>query len=119
VKDESQRTRSEIARIDSELRRLTRTPSAQVSWRTVTADTGSQVGDDVILVDSTGADVTVTLMPPEDWVKPVLYVKKIVAANNMVIDGGGKNIDGAASVTTATQWDAYRIGTDGTDFFLL
>jgi hypothetical protein len=119
MRDESQRLGSEVSRIDGELEKLRRTPSAQTSYRTVASDTTSQVSDGVILVDSTGGNRTVTLMPPGDWVKPVLYVKKLVAANNMVVDAGGLTIDGAASVTTATQWFCYAIGTDGSNFYLL
>ena len=76
--------------------------------RTVTSSTTATDNDDVILVDSTAGSVTVNL-PPSRRGKE-LILKKIVAANSMILDGNGaETIDGVATITVNTQWAVRRI----------
>lgn len=83
----------------------------RAAYRTVTASANAELWDRVILVDTTAGAVTVTLPAVATCAGLVLNVKKIDgAANNMVIDGNGaETIDGAANITTATQWASYTV----------
>lgn len=59
-------------------------------------------GDYTIVADTTAGDVTITLpAAPADG--RILNCKKLFGtANDMVIDGNGKNIDGIATITTGS-----------------
>lgn len=66
-------------------------------------------------VDSTAASVTITLPPLASTTDGTEYVfEKIVAANNMVIDGNAaETIEGAANITTADQWAVVHVRKAG------
>lgn len=83
----------------------------RIGYRTMTASGNAEQWDRVILVDTTAGAVTVTLPTVASSDELVLCIKKTSAnANNMVIDGNGaETIDGAANITTATQWASYTL----------
>ena len=74
------------------------------------------------MVDTTLGNVTVTLPPNEDVQAGSRYIfKKIdVAANDMIIEGyGGRQIDGAADITTNIQYTSYTIMNDGYEWMIV
>lgn len=83
----------------------------RIGYRTMTASGNAEQWDRVILVDTTAGAATVTLPTVASSDELVMCIKKTSAdANNMVIDGNGaETIDGAANITTATQWASYTL----------
>lgn len=77
--------------------------------------------DGVILADATSAGFTLTLPTAASMSGRSVVVKKIDAsANAVTIDGdGAETIDGAATVSTAVQWTAFRLVSNGTAWFLV
>jgi hypothetical protein len=75
--------------------------------------------DATILCDATAAGFTVTL--PATPVTGQMYnIKKIDSTANVVtISGNGQNIDGAASVPLAAQWQSWTLQYDGTAWYAL
>lgn len=69
--------------------------------------------DDVVLVDTTAGNITITLPEISDTMirdKREFEIVKAVAANTLTIDPTGTDtINGAANATTTTQWTAYRL----------
>lgn len=80
--------------------------------RITSAATTLTEADDVLLVDTTGGNVTVTLPAAQGVPGQEVVVKKLVAANTMTVAAAGSDlIDGAASVATATQWAVIRVAS--------
>lgn len=73
-----------------------------MSFETITADYTVTPADDVITVDATAGNVTITLPPPSTFTNSnmPLYIKKIDASANSVTING--NIDGSLSVILST-----------------
>lgn len=89
-----------------------------------TAKTGNYTvadSDYCVTVDCTGAARTMTLPPVTGRAGRILVFKKIDAsANAMILDGtGAETIDGAATLSKTTQWDAVRIICDGSKWFVI
>lgn len=75
--------------------------------------------DATILCDATAAPFTVTL-PAAPVTGQMYNIKKIDSSSNAVtISGNGKNIDGAASVALAAQWQSWTLQYDGTAWYAL
>ena len=76
--------------------------------------------DDVILVDASGGAVTITL-PAAATAKKELCIKKIDTSGFVVtIDGSGsETIDDSTTLLLATPYDAVRIISDGTEWWIL
>lgn len=68
--------------------------------------------DDVVFVDTSGGDVTITLHDPTTAKQKYYDIKMIVTGNDMILDGDGANIDGAGSVTTALIYTSYTLIPD-------
>lgn len=86
---------------------------------TVTSNYTMLESDEVILVDTTTAPVTITLLPTP-VVGTIITVKKIdSSANAVTIDGNGKNIDGQATQTINNQFTANKMTYDGTAWFII
>lgn len=69
-------------------------------------------GDDVVLVDTTGGSVTVTLPPaarsPGKW----YWIKKMTAANTLTVQRAGSDtIDGATTLAWTTQYKVYALAS--------
>lgn len=89
-------------------------------FRTVTSSGSVGRGDDVVLVDASGGAVTLTLPSASDYTKE-LCVKKIdVSGNTVTIDGASsETIDDKTTLTLAYQYDAVRIASDGSEWWIL
>lgn len=89
--------------------------------RSVTASGVIAPDDMVLLVDCSGGAVTLTLPLAAENAGRVLWAKKIDgSANALTIDGNGsETVDGAANVSTATQYAAYTVFCDGTEWWVI
>jgi len=72
-------------------------------------------------VDTSGGDITldfnlaiITYTEGQIW-----YFKKYAAANQLTIQSSGGTIDGAASISTTTQYNTIAIQYDGTNFIII
>jgi hypothetical protein len=85
--------------------------------KTVTSNYTVEVTDSVILING---DITVTL-PAIKKVGPKKITVKVINAGGgtRTVDGGGVNIDGASSVTSTTQYDAWDFVNDGSNYFIV
>lgn len=74
--------------------------------------------DEIVLVDASGANRTITL-PAR--VQPYKYtVKKTDAsANTVIVTPPAGNIDGAGTKTLTTQYEKVTVITDGTNWFII
>lgn len=88
---------------------------------TVTAAYTATEGDMVIRVDATSAPVTVSLPPAASVKGLTLFVKKLDAsANAVTVDAdASETIDGATTAATTTQYDVFRLLSNGTSWDLL
>ena len=77
----------------------------------VTADYQILPQDDLVLVDTTGGNVVVTLPAIADAQLKLYYVKRITAgANTLTVDGhGAETIDGAANALLPNQYDVVAL----------
>lgn len=87
--------------------------------RTITVSAPMVSSDSVVLVDSTAADVTLTLMDAAVCREKRLAIKKIDSSANNVIAAaaGSQKIDGSATYSTNTQYAGIEIISDGTNWF--
>lgn len=87
-------------------------------WNTVTVTAAYtvQLTDAVVLVNG---NVTVTL-PPVSEVGPKRITVKVINAGGgtRTVSGNGTNIDGAASVSTTTQYMAWDFINNGSEYFI-
>lgn len=85
--------------------------------RTVTANYTCSKHDQVILLN---ADATVTLPAITSGDRKRITVKVINSGTNTrTVSGNSKNIDGAATVTTTTQYTSWDFVTDGSNWFIV
>lgn len=85
--------------------------------KTVTANYTVQKHDSVILLN---ADAIVTLPTVREGDSKRVTVKVINAGGGTrTVDGGAVNIDGAATVTTTTQYTSWDFVTDGSNWFIV
>lgn len=68
--------------------------------------------DDVVLVDATGGDVTITLHDVRFAKPKPYYFKLVIAGNQMILDGGAFNIDGVLTQATAVQYVSFTLIPD-------
>lgn len=103
------------------------TPSADLDFGKVTAECVDAVPgscslletDDVLLVDATYQDVTVTLMDPAPLIGHVYYVKRIDTTDNTVtLDPGTLLIDGLPSLELL-PWDTVALVTNGSEWWVV
>lgn len=85
---------------------------------TVTSDYTASP-QEIVLVDASGAAVTVTLPTPESAAN--VTVKKIDSSANAVTIAtpGSETIDGASTVSLGSQYAVQEVTSDGTDYFEL
>jgi len=78
-----------------------------------TADYG-----EVVLVDASGGNVTITLPSPQ--ANAMINIKKIDDSSNYItVDGNGANIDGQSIVYLKVQYECYTLVSDGTDWYIV
>ena len=89
----------------------------RVEWRLTskTSDYTVLDIDDVVFVDATSGNVTITL--PETEYQMVNIKRTDGSANTVTISGSG-NIDGSASATLS-QYDCLTLLGDGTDWWII
>lgn len=88
--------------------------------KTVTAAYTLTFEDFAIHADATGGAFTVTLLPAADARGRDYTIKKIDATANVTVAAdGSETIDGAASVTLSTQWQAVTVRSNGTAWFVV
>lgn len=88
---------------------------ARASARTVTSATTATTNDGLILVDTTGGAVTVTLPDPTTCENTQLVIKRISGGGNNVTIGG--TVDGTISPTLTVQWASMMVWSNGTGWF--
>lgn len=90
--------------------------NAPLTIRTVTANTTVTATDQIILVDATAGAVTVTLDAATAFGKKEIFIKKIDSSANAatITAAGTDTIDGAASISLATQYASADLVSDGT-----
>ena len=97
--------------------------SKEIFFPNIKTVTSSQdIGiESIYLVNSTGGEVVITLKNASRSGSRIYWFKKIDAsANNMKIEtDGSETIDGAANITTNTQYDSFCIVTDKSNWFII
>lgn len=75
--------------------------------------------EDVVLVNTTGGDVTVNLPAAATAVRAV-HIKKLVAANTVTIDpDGAETIDGSSTVAFTAQYESVSLVSDGSNWHVI
>lgn len=76
---------------------------------------------DIVTMDATGGNRTLTLRPAARMKDTVYFVKKIDSSGNTVtIDGNStETIDGAETKVLSNQWEVTQIISDGTRWYVL
>jgi hypothetical protein len=103
--------------------------TSAVSWSPVTTVlaktsdytcTTSDCGDSaMILTTSSSGDVTITLYAASGNSGRVLHVKKLVAANSVILDGNSsETIDGATTATIDAQYTSLSLVCDGSNWHI-
>ena len=85
----------------------------------VIADYNATDDDSLILVDTAGGNVVVTLPDPATMQQSPYIVKTTSDANTVTLSRTDTTINGAASYTITEQYEGAQIGFDGTNFFTL
>lgn len=87
---------------------------------TVTTTYQVKASDWLIRGDTTAGDFTITLQPAANVTGQVFNVKKTVAAHTLTLAASGAElIDGAASLSWATQYQTYTVISNGTGYDVL
>ena len=86
-----------------------------------TGDYTLTASDYVVTVDTSGGDVTITMPPAATATAGAAYiVKKIAAANTLIIDGdGAETIDLSATLEVTQINDAVELVTDGSGWYIV
>ena len=103
--------------------------ASAVSWSLVTTVlsktsdytcTTSDCGDSaMILTTSSSGNVTITLYAASGNAGRILHVKKLVAANSVIIDGNGsETVDGDTTVTITAQFTSLSLVCDGSNWHI-
>lgn len=123
-----------MARLAKDEGKYLQSGASAPTWQTVTGystnvmtKTGSYVvttGDagnnGIILANSTSGDLTVTLYAASGNANRIVQVKKIVAANNVIVDGNAaETIDGSATQTISAIYTNLSMVCDGTNWHII
>ena len=85
-----------------------------------TCTTGDCGDEAVILTTSSGGNVTITLYAASGNSGKIIQVKKMVAANSVIVDGNSsETIDGATTVTITAQYYNLTIVCDGSNWHII
>jgi hypothetical protein len=93
--------------------------SVSMSIRTVTANTTLGLGDYTVLVDASGAAVTVTLPSPSASISGRTYIIKKIAGgltNDVIISG---SIEDGTSMSIYNDWTVVKLQTDGSKWYVI
>ena len=72
------------------------------------------ITDKYIRCDATSGAFAITLLAAPTTGQNITFKKIDSSANAVTINGNGKTIDGAASVTLSAQWNAITLSYNGT-----
>lgn len=113
---------TEIMRANTTYSLLTHThafPSPPI--RTVTIDTAATGTDSTILVDATAAPVTITLPVVSTTAGQIITIKKIDSSANAVTIAvpDAALIDGTATQSLVTQYTAFSMQTDSSNWYIV
>ena len=95
--------------VDDEIAAIPPATSSHSFTAVLTTNTTLTGSEDIVLVDTSGGAVTITLplSAPSDGAE--FNIKKAVSGNNLVVSGNGRNIDSAASQTFSGPDDSVTI----------
>jgi hypothetical protein len=86
----------------------------------VSADYTMTGAEQVLLADTTLANVTITLPAASACDGSHFTIKKVVSANLLTVAAqGGSTIDGAASQTLVSAYDSIDIVSDGSNWYII
>lgn len=85
---------------------LNHTRSKNFAARQVSATATLYTYDHFIDADTSSGSVTLTLPSPVNGIE--FIISKAEAANTLTVDGGSKNINGAATLAWTTQYQTYH-----------
>lgn len=75
--------------------------------RILASATTLTASDDIVLVDTTGGSVTITLPDARQHANHIFHVKKMIAANTCTVQRSGSDtIDGATTSAWTTRYEA-------------
>ena len=91
---------------------------------TITPVTGNTLLDGTngtVLCDATSGDILITLPSAALWREKEYTIKKVDSSANVVtVDPDGtETIDGALTQIITGQWDAMKIKSDGTNWWII
>jgi hypothetical protein len=93
--------------------------SLSLSIRTVTSNTTLGATDYTVLVDASGAAVTVTLPAPSSTISGRTYIVKKIAGgltNDVIISGA---IEDGTSMSIYNDWTVVKLQTDGVKWYVI
>ena len=77
-------------------------------------------GGKILLVNSSGGDVTVTLPASANHAGEIVKVKKISTANNVILEGNAsETLDGSLNITLESPRAALSLISDGSNWFVM
>lgn len=77
-------------------------------------------GGKILLVNSSGGNVTVTLPTSANHSGEIVKVKKISVANNVILEGNGsETLDGQLNITLESPRAALSLISDGSNWFVM
>jgi len=97
--------------------------NGSISVKTVSVNSGASpytvlASDNIILVTTGGGGVTITLPTAGSASGRIYQIKKVDSgAGTLTVSGNGSNIDGASTITTATQYQSFTVVSDGTQWW--
>ena len=122
-----------MARLAKDEGKFLKSGASAVSWDTVattvtvltktsdyTCTTGDCGSNAAILTTSSGGNVTITLYAASGNTGKIVQVKKMVAANSVIIDGNSaETIDGATTQTITAQYTNLTLLCDGSNWHII
>jgi hypothetical protein len=104
----------------NQLNTLAYEEAAFLSTTTVTVDYDIRLTDNLLLVDTTGGNVTLTLPDPAKTIGRRFTVKRISGGGNnaIVVPFASETIDGMSSVSFNVQWRSYMFRSNGVDWHI-
>jgi len=87
---------------------------------TKTADYTADGTDSTIIIDASGANVTITLPAAANCEGRIYNIKAVDITNTATVDGNGaETIDGSATYVFISQYESITIQSDGTEWWII
>jgi hypothetical protein len=125
---------TQLARLAADAGKYLQSGASAPTWETVTGystnvlaksgdytvTTGDAGNNGIVLVTSSGGNVTITLYAASGNANRIVQVKKLVAANSVIIDGNAaETIDSATTQTIAAQFTSISMCCDGSNWHII